>query len=161
MAIDRRRGSGGYLPLREAMDRLFEGSFIAPHMFGGQTAFPPINFHVTDEAAIVEMAIPGVNQDEVNMSVTGDTLTISGEVKRRQQSQAGQAFVQEIFEGQFQRSFTLPFQVDADKASASYENGMLNLTLPKAESIKPRKIQVTQGSGQGSVQKETVPVQNR
>jgi HSP20 family protein len=127
----------------------------------GQSGFPPVNFHVTADDAIVEMAIPGVKPDEINIAVTGDTLTVSGEVKRQRQSEAGQPYFQEIYEGQFQRSFTLPFPVDSDKASASVENGMLTLTLPKAESIKPRKIQVSQGSGQPTVQRETVSVQDK
>ena len=144
MSIDRRRMSGSYLPLREAMDRLFEGSFISPQMLSGQSGAPPANVHVTDDDVIIDMAVPGVNPDDINTFVTGDTVTISGESKRQRSEQKGQAYIEEIMEGNFQRSFVLPFPVDADRASATVNNGILKLTLPKSESAKPRKIQVSQ-----------------
>lgn len=165
MALERRRTTGSYLPLRDAIDRLFEGSFIAPQMFGGQTGFPAANVHMTDDDLVIEMAVPGVNPDDINISVTGDTVTISGEVKREKRDQKGQTYIEEITEGTFQRSFVLPFPVNADKANATFENGMLKLTLPKSEAAKPRKIQVTpqralQGQDgkqkEGKVEKETV-----
>ncbi|HEX6509338.1 MAG TPA: Hsp20/alpha crystallin family protein [Chloroflexota bacterium] len=152
MALDRRRMTGSYLPLREAMDRLFEGSFISPQAMGGQGGFPAANLEVTDDDVIIEMAVPGVNPDDINISVTGDTVTISGEVKRDRQQRKGQRYLEEIFEGSFQRSFVLPFPVDADKATANFENGTLRLTLPKSEAAKPRKIQV---AGQRSLQGQT------
>jgi HSP20 family protein len=169
MAIERRRMIGSYLPLREAMDRLFEGSFISPQLFSGQGTFPAANLHVTDEDVIIEMAIPGLNPDDVNISVTGDTVTLSGEVKREKHDQKGKTYVEEIMEGHFQRSFVLPFPVNADRANAMFENGILKLTLPKSESAKPRKIQVsrprtlggqTERETQGEVQKETVPAKS-
>jgi HSP20 family protein len=112
------------------------------------------------------MAIPGANPDEINVSVTGDTVTVSGEIKRERHAQKGQPYFQEIWQGQFQRSFQLPVQVDANKAEASFENGILTLTLPKSEETRPRKIQVKQQqtiqgqqSGQTGSERETVPVQ--
>ena len=167
MAMDRRRVSG-YVPLREAMNQLFEGSFITPGFFAGQAGFPPADLHVTEDDVVVHLAIPGVKPDEVNVSVTGDTVTISGEVKREQRSERTQTHYEEIWRGRFQRSFQLPIQVDANKAEATFENGVLTLTLPKSEATKPRKIQVrsqqtinqgSQASG-GTVQKETVPVES-
>lgn len=161
MAIERRM-LGSYLPLREAMDRLFDGSFIVPT---GPSAFPPANLRVTDNDVIVEMAVPGVKAEDLTLSITGDTVTVSGETKRENREKRGQTYVEEITEGSFQRSFGLPVQVDADKAQASYENGMLTLTLPKAASVKPRTILVTQPgmdqkqepSSEGDMQQEAVP----
>ena len=181
MGIDRRQMTG-YLPLRDAIDRLFAGSVISPDYFGTGTqgGFPPTNMHITDDDVVVTMAVPGAKPDDIQVSVTGDTVTASGEIRReehgpsgQQQGQGrGQTYFEEIWHGRFQRSFTLPIQVDADKATASFENGILRLTLPKAEATKPRKIQVNQrqtieGQGQsgqqsqGNVQTETVPVQSR
>jgi HSP20 family protein len=153
---------GSYLPLREMMDRLFEGNFIIPT---GQQTFPPANLRVTDNDVIVEMAVPGVKAEDFTISVTGDTVTVTGETKRENHEQRGQTYVEEVIEGSFQRSFGLPVQVDADKAQASYENGMLTLTLPKAASVKPRTIPVTQPSmgqkqepsSEGDMQQEAVP----
>ena len=65
MAMDRRRY--GYLPLRDAMDQLLEGSFITPHVFSGQGAFPPVDMHVTDDDVLLEVAVPGINPDDINI----------------------------------------------------------------------------------------------
>ncbi|GAC1325991.1 MAG: hypothetical protein NVS2B16_08080 [Chloroflexota bacterium] len=163
MSVDRRRMSGEYLPLRDAMERLFEGSFISPQSFGGQGTYPPADLFVTDDDVIVELAVPGASQDDLSISVTGDTVTLSGEVKRTHDRDRGQLHVQEIWQGKFQRSFRLPIQVDADKANASFECGVLTLRLPKAETTRPRKIQIgaqktvsnqAPGTIEGHVQKE-------
>jgi HSP20 family protein len=195
MSIDRRQMSG-YLPLRDAIDRLFAGSFIAPQMLGSGEGWPPTNLRITEDDVILCMAIPGANPNDMNISVTGDTVTVSGQVSHvdhgpnahgssqsqsggQQSSQPGQprdqVYFEEIWHGQFQRSFTLPVQVDPNKANASYEHGILTLSLPKSEATKPRKIQVkgqstiegqssgSQSSGgsqaSGSMETEKVPVQ--
>lgn len=188
MAIDRRRTNSQYLPLRDAMERLFEGSVITPQALWSQggAGFPPADMHVTDNDVIVHMSIPGAKPDDINISVTGDTLTVSGHVRheshfpqssgkqQEQQSQGpqqtqrqgqrqGQTYFQEIWQGSFERTFSLPTEVDANKASASYDNGILTLTLPKSEATKPRKIQVTSGqssksTNQNTIESEKVPV---
>jgi HSP20 family protein len=163
MAIDRRR-SGGFLPLRDAIDQLFETSFITPQLLSGG-GFPLTDIFVTEDDVLVQMAIPGANPDDINVSVTGDTVTVSGEMRSPQEGRKGQAYLQETWSGRFQRSFTLPLEVDANKAEASFENGVLTLTLPKSEATKPRKIQVKQqqtlqGQSGGEVQSEKVPVQS-
>jgi HSP20 family protein len=151
MAMERGgRRQSGYVPLRDAIDQLFEGSFITPHVFGGGGGFPPADLYITDDNVEVDMAVPGANPDDINISVTGDTVTVSGEVRRHREGQGGQAYFQEVWSGKFQRSFTLPIQVDANKAEATFEHGILTLTLPKSEATKPRKIQVrAQGTIQG------------
>jgi HSP20 family protein len=162
MGIDRRRSGSNYLSLRDAMNSLFESSYITPRMFGEQSFFPTLNLHATDDDVVAEIAIPGANPDSINISVSGESVTVSGEVKGSQRKGRGQTYIQENWEGQFQRSFTVPYQVDSDAATASFENGVLCLTLPKAAAIKPRKIQVTsgreQGSTTGNVERETVPI---
>src|SRR5690348_6224453 len=105
MGIDRRRFGGGYLPLRDVIDQLFEGSVISPAMLGGQGGFPPVDMHVTDDDVVLEMAIPGAKPDNIDVSVTGDTVTISGEVTRREFAEKTQHFHDEIWRGRFQRSF--------------------------------------------------------
>lgn len=161
--------SGSYFPLRDAIDRLFESSVVAPPGFSGNFGFPTANVLADDEDIVIEMAIPGAKPDDINISVTGDTVSVSGEIKRTQhEHKRAQTYIDENFHGQFQRSFQLPFPVDADMANATFENGMLALTLPKSEAVKPRKIQVNrQGTIEGEsrqagagVQKETIPVQS-
>jgi HSP20 family protein len=144
MAMDRRRYSTGYMPLRDAIDQLFEGSFITPQTLATGGNFPPVDMHLTEDDVVIDVAVPGINPDDVNISVTGDTVTISGEVKREQPNQKHQHVLDEIWRGRFQRSFQMPIQVDANKADASFQHGVLTLRLPKAEATKPRKIQVRQ-----------------
>jgi HSP20 family protein len=170
MSIDRRQ-TGNYLPLRDAMERLFAGSFIAPQSFEG--GFPATDVSMTEDEVVVCMAVPGARPDDINVSVTGDTITISGDIKHSHKSggKGSQTFINEVWSGQFHRSFTLPIAVDADKAEATFENGILTVTIPKSAATRPRKIQVKhqqqtlegqtgQSSGQSSVQKEEIPVQS-
>ena len=165
MGMEHRRMTSEYLPLRDVMERLFEGSVITPQVFNGQGTFPPVDLFVTDDDVIVELAVPGANQDELSISVTGETVTISGEVKREAHGDKAHAYAQEIFHGTFQRAFRLPIQIDADKAGATFEHGILTLQLPKAEATKPHKVQIGQHQGglgttrptiEGHVQKERV-----
>lgn len=171
MAMDRRRmGSSGYVPLRDALNQLFEGSFITPHVLSGGSGFPTADMHVTEEDVIVEMAVPGARQEDIQISVTGDTLTVIGEVAREQRESRGQTLVDEIWRGRFQRTFALPIQVDANRAEASFDNGILTVTLPKSEATRPRKIQVRSGGKPGTqdstkrtqegITSEKVPVQS-
>jgi HSP20 family protein len=180
MAIDRRRTSG-YLPLRDAIDRLFADSVIAPHLMGGQAWMPSTDMHATDNEVVLSMSIPGANPDDIHISVTPEAVTVSGEIKHSEHRTMGQSgtqqkssreqkpghtYVEEIWKGSFQRSFSLPTQIDPDKADANYENGILTLRLPKSEATRPRKISVQQqktleGQTKGTVQKETVPVRTK
>lgn len=165
MAIDHRRVTGEYLPLRDVMERLFAGSVVTPQSFAGPGTFPPVDLVMTEDDVIVTLAVPGAKQDEFSISASGDTLTVSGAVTLEPHGETDHAYVQEIWQGMFQRSFRLPIQVDADKAEASFEHGILTLRLPKAEATKLRKIQVgthQNGSGErkpileGNGQKEKV-----
>src|SRR5450759_4887946 len=158
MSMEHRRMTSEYLPLRDVMERLFEGSVITPQVFNGQGTFPPVDLFVTDDDVIVELAVPGAKQAELSISV-------SGEVKREAHGDKGHAYAQEIFHGTFQRAFRLPIQIDADKAGATFEHGILTLQLPKAEATKPHKVQIGQHQGglgttrptiEGHVQKERV-----
>ncbi len=165
MSIDRRRYESGNLPLRAAMERLFEGSVINPHTLyeeqAGSGGFPPADLFVTENDVVICLAVPGAGPDDLNVSLTGDAVSIGGRVQHQhQQVQAEgeqhqgrmqrQTYFQEIWSGTFQRSFTLPVQVDAGKAEASFEHGILTLTLPKSEATKPRKIQVQSRHGSAS-----------
>lgn len=186
------------LSLRDAMDRLFQSSYVSPRglMSGqsGTTNGMPLDVTEHDNGYQIEASMPGVNPDDVQITVQGDTLTIRGEVNRTeninpeqqgQQSQQGQQAQQsqqtqtqasqsqtdqahakqhtqgqqgqqgqqrhhehplarERFYGTYFRQVTLPTTVNADKAKAHFKNGILYLTLPKAEEAKPRQIPVSQ-----------------
>ncbi len=131
--------------LREAMDRLFEERFAWPAhtaMHGFETLGLPIDMYQTDEAVVVKATVPGVKPDEIDISITGDTLTIKGETKAEEKVEKENYFRRERRYGTFTRTVVLPDAVETDKAEAAFEDGVLTLTIPKAEEIKPKQIKV-------------------
>lgn len=131
------------MTLREAMDRLFDDAFTRPLTFirDGWSA-PAIDVYQTDDEVVVKAALPGIKADEVQINVTGDVLTIKGEVKQEDEKKERSWHIREQRYGSFERSVALPTDVIADKAKADFENGILTITLPKAEDVKPRTITV-------------------
>ena len=105
-------------------------------------AFPTLNVWTHEDGAIVEAKLPGVNPEELDLSVEGQTVTIAG-FRAAEASEDGQKYLRrERRFGNFSRSFELPFTVEVNKVEASFKNGILNITLPKAEIEKPKKIVV-------------------
>ncbi len=101
-----------------------------------------MNVWTNSDGAVVTAELPGINPDDLEISVQGDTLTLRG-TRDPEQLCEGEAYHRrERGCGKFQRAFQLPFVVDAGKVEATYELGVLSITLPRAESDKPRKIQV-------------------
>jgi HSP20 family protein len=131
------------MTLREAMDRLFDDAFTRPLNIrdGGWTS-PAIDMYQTDNDVVVKAAIPGFKADEVQINVTGDVLTLRGEMKQEDEKKDKAWHIREQRWGSFERSIALPTEVTADKASADFENGILTITLPKAEEVKPKSITV-------------------
>lgn len=135
--------------LREAMDRLLEESFVRPYgSSGGRATSLALDVYEQDEDIKVRASIPGIKPEDIDISITGDTLTIRGETQEEKEEQQGNYHMRERRFGAFHRSITLPTMVNADQAEATYENGVLTLTLPKAEEAKPKSIEVKSGGGQ-------------
>jgi len=131
--------------LREAMDRLFEESFVRPG--GGRLApagmeVPAVDMYQTDDAVVVKSAIPGIKPEDIDISITGDTLTIKGETRVEEEVNEENYIRRERRYGSFCRSLALPLPVVTEKAEAEFENGVLTLTLPKAEEVKPKAIKI-------------------
>jgi len=109
---------------------------------GGGLSLPTDMIEAKDNV-IVKMSAPGVKPEDIDISVVGDTLTIKGETKSEGQFEEGSYIRKERRYGAFQRTLSLPASVASDKAKAEFENGVLTLTLPKAEEAKPKSIKVT------------------
>lgn len=145
MSITRWEPFKDLITLREAMDRLFEDSFVR----AGTRWIPsaearcslPIDVYSTDEELVVVASVPGIDPDDVEITVEGDTLTIKGELKGPMDNVG--YIVQERSYGAFSRTLRLNIPVQADKAEASFDRGVLTLSIPKQEEIKPRTIKVT------------------
>ena len=133
------------LALREAMDRAFEDRLFRPQMPFGPWAEDtlPVDMYETDESVVVKTAVPGVNAEEIEVSVTGDTLTIKAESKEEEEIQSESYLRRERRIGSVCRSVTLPGGLESEKAVADYSDGVLTLTFPKAEEVKPKSITVT------------------
>ena len=127
-----------------------------------QGSFPPISIYKNEDGLLLHAEVPGVDPDEVELSIANDVVTISGKVKEYgapvEESQKGEdsgeetqtksafrTLRREHFHGDFSRTIELPVEVDSAKAQAQIKEGLLTLTLPLREETKPRKISVTQG----------------
>jgi HSP20 family protein len=131
------------MTLREAMDRLFDDAFTRPiNPRDGGWSTPAIDMYQTDDEVVVRAALPGFKADEVQINVTGDVLTLRGETKQQEEQEDRAWHIREQRWGSFERSVSLPTDVTADKAVADFENGILTITLPKAEQVKPKTINV-------------------
>jgi HSP20 family protein len=130
--------------LRDEMNRLFDTSFPSfgrdAGLFSGWS--PPLDVYQDKDNVFVKAELPGMTKDEIDISLQDDALVISGERKHEKESKEGEAFRSERYFGRFHRSVTLPTRVDGEKVKATYKDGILTVTLPKAEDAKPKQIQV-------------------
>jgi len=129
--------------LRDAMDRLFEESVVSPRRWipSGQEGLA-IDVYETDETVVVKSAVPGVKAENLDITVVGDTLTIKGEFKEEEGVEEQNYIRRERRYGSFCRSVSLPTVVDADNATAEFEDGVLTLSIPKSEAVKPKTIEI-------------------
>jgi len=128
-----------------AFDRLVQ-QFFAPSNGEPVSWAPAVDVTEDDQAVKLQVELPGVNPADVNITVANGVLTISGEKKSdREDKQDTVQFVERWY-GRFQRSFTLPGSVNAEKVKADFTNGVLTVTLPKSEMARARRIEVTAGS---------------
>jgi HSP20 family protein len=150
MTIIRRSGSfGDLVSLRQAMDRLFEESFVNPRTWGmGNEQLVPLDVLVSDDEVVVEAVLPGIKPEDVDITVEGSTLTISGDTSTTTNEKDGNLVLQEIRRGRFMRTLSLPAGLEPDKATATFEDGVLTLRIPKAEELKPRQIKISGTDGQ-------------
>lgn len=131
--------------LREVMDRLFEDSFVRPGTpwparLGASTL--PLDVYETEDDVVVKATVPGAKPEDIEITITGDTLSIRGEAKEKTEVKRENYIRQERRYGAFSRSVTLPTGLETDKVEASFEDGVLTLNIPKAEEVKPKVIKV-------------------
>jgi HSP20 family protein len=153
---------GELVSLRQAMDRLFEDSFVRPSAMsdgGSQYGFP-LDVTNAKDALVVEAALPGINPDDVEITVENGTLNIRGESSLERTTGEGENLVREIRRGSVSRVIALPNGLEPDKATATFEHGMLTLRIPKAETVKPRQIRITPTVDGHSTNGSTAPADN-
>jgi HSP20 family protein len=152
--------SSDFVLLRDAMNQLLQDSVVPSGgarsgWSTGTTARPmPLDVYATPDEAVVIAAVPGMSPEQLDITYTQNTLTLSGSVPSAAESEPGQNatwYLRELWSGQVQRTVTLPFEVDASQAEATFEHGIVRITLPKAEWTKPQKIAIKAGSGQEAI----------
>jgi len=131
--------------LRDAMDRLFDESFLKP--FGGESSFlalqwPAVDLTETADQIVAKVALPGMKPEDVKINLTGNVLNLSGEFSTESEDKGTTYHLHEHHSGAFSRSITLPTPVQGNKVKAEYENGMVTLTLPKVEEARPKTVNI-------------------
>ena len=130
--------------LREAMDRFFERSFVSPGEWLTLARFeqPAIDVVSKPETVVVKAALPGVKPEDIETTITGDTLTIHGKYREEEKREEEGYLYRELSRGEFRRSIGLPTGTKSEAAEATFHDGILTLTIPKVEPVKPREIKV-------------------
>jgi HSP20 family protein len=131
--------------LRDDLDTLLELPFLSggspqAQLFTGWT--PALDLYQNNDNVVAVVELPGMRKEDIEISLHDGTLTIGGERKSQTESNGDSATRTERFTGKFRRTVTLPTRVDANKVNATYRDGILTVTLPKAEEAKPKQIQV-------------------
>jgi HSP20 family protein len=131
--------------LRDEIDRLFDSPLNALTSNSQQFLsgwLPAIDLHENKDQLVLRAELPGMKREDIEVSLHGDVLTVSGERKEEKDFKDSEVYRSERFLGKFQRSFTLPCDVDGAKVKADYREGVLTVSLPKAEESRPKQIEV-------------------
>lgn len=133
------------MAMQNAMDRIFEDGWQDVRTTLGNNL--PIDAYENDDAYMIVADVPGIPADAINVNLHDGTLTIQVEIDAPEADENRRILLQERFFGKLTRRFNLPQRVDVDKVEAAYDNGVLTLTLPKAEEARPRQISIKSNGG--------------
>ena len=153
-----------FLGLRQAMDQLLNESVVSTPFRSlwsrggsgtGAAAFPlPLDVYATEQEVVVVAAIPGMRPEELQVTYNQGTLTLAGtihNVAEGEEAKGATWYAHELWSGQFHRALSLPFEVDADHADATFEYGIVRIVLPKAEQAKPKTIAIKAGGSSQAI----------
>jgi len=145
MALVRWNPFGEVQTLQDRVNRMFDDFFRSDFVFDSAmgTWYPPVNIVEQEKELVLEAELPGVKKDDVQIEVKGNILHLKGEKKISREVNEENYRLRELRTGTFNRTFTLPNEVDPEKVKAEYKDGVLRITLPKVEAAIPRRIQIT------------------
>jgi HSP20 family protein len=132
--------------LRQAVDRLFDPDFARPFIRFGRSAeygSMPLDVRTDADSLTIEASLPGIHPEDVEITVEGGTVTLSASTHEERAEDEGSYLIREIRRGAVTRSIALPEGLEPDKASATFENGVLSLRIPRAEQVKPHRITIS------------------
>jgi len=144
MAITRWRPFRDLLRLQKEMDSMFDEFFKTPERRELEKFdwYPQVDVLDSENEIKISADLPGMNKDDIDVTVEDNVLTINGERKQEEETEEGRYYRSECCYGTFQRTFTLPNNVDTENVKAAFQNGVLELTLPKLEPEKGKKIEI-------------------
>ena len=128
-------------PFLRLLDPLFGGEAGQNEELSGNVWAPPVDVHETRDAYLVQAELPGVTREQIDITLENNVLRLSGERKFEREENTSYHRLERPY-GAFTRSFALPSQVDAERIQASFQDGVLTITVPKVEQAKPRKISI-------------------
>jgi len=138
---------GELVDMQQEMNRLFDEFFGERQTGMAESAWmPAVDISENDAAIVVRAELPGLSQDDIELNLQDNVLTLKGEKKQEKKEDKGNYHQSECCYGSFSRSFTLPSNVKQEDIQANFKDGVLQITLPKAEEVKPKKITVSASS---------------
>jgi HSP20 family protein len=138
------RPFGELSSFRREMDRLWN-RFLGESPFTGALTeewLPSVDISETEDKLLIKAELPGLEAKDVNVSITGDILTLKGEKKKEEEEKGEHHYCSERYYGSFQRVFQLPTSVKAEEIEANFDSGVLRVTLPKVEEAKKKEIEI-------------------
>ena len=133
------------ITMRQAVDRMLDDTFARGSETRGTGAWLlPMDAYITEEAIVIRADVPGIQPEELEITLEGDTLAIRGEIRREEDSQRKYVLLERPI-GKFERTLNINTPIDHEQVEASFKDGVLTLTLPKADAVKPRQITVKSG----------------
>jgi HSP20 family protein len=136
--------SGDVMDIQTQMNRLFDNFFGQPSPSGlmERAVTPPADMYETKDEVVVAVELPGVNEKDIRLSISGDLLTIQGERHGSDETREAGHYRQERWFGKFERALSLPIPVETGQGKATYRDGVLTVKLPKTEGVKPKEIRI-------------------
>ena len=128
--------------IQTEVSRLFDNFVGRPATAAGRVWAPPVDMYATKDDLVLTLELPGIDEKDVSVTITGDLLTVKGERKVEQQVKEQDFLHVERTYGKFERLIQLPMAVQADRVKATYRDGVLEIRLPKAEELKPKEIKI-------------------
>ena len=128
--------------IQENMNRLLAGPDAGQYVRRARAAYPPLNIYTTAEGLVIDAEMPGVEPQDVEISVVGDELTLRGKVNAQEPAAGETVLRRERPAGEFQRTLQLPFRANTGGVKATFKNGLLRIAVPRSEEEKPRKIAI-------------------
>lgn len=130
------------MTLREAMDQLFNDAFTSSAGVRKVASTPLVDMYQTDDDIVIKATLPGFAKDDVDITLTDNVLTLRGNVEKEEENEGKSYYIREQSYTNFERSLRLPVDVELEKAEALFKDGILTITLPKAEAVKPKSIMI-------------------